>query len=92
MISYSIAASNYTKKHDEPYSILKDLKINNLNRIVCAHLNTNSIRNKFEPLVSYKKYLDRKLLDIKSEAEAIAVKTQEFKRIPASYHSSCIKQ
>ena len=52
MISYSIAASNYTKKHDEPYSILKDLKINNLNRIVCAHLDINSIRNKFEQLKS----------------------------------------
>ena len=26
MISYSIAESNYTKKQDEPYSILKDLK------------------------------------------------------------------
>ena len=52
MISYSIAESNYTKVDDESYSILKDLKINNLNRIICAHLNINSIRNKFEQLNS----------------------------------------
>ena len=50
MISYSMAASNYTKMHDEPYSILKDQKIINLNRIICAHLNINSIQNKFAHL------------------------------------------
>ena len=32
-------------------------------------------------------YLDRKLQYIKSEAEVIAVKIQDFKRIPTSYLS-----
>ena len=29
---------------EEPYSILKDLKLKNVNRIICAQLNINSIR------------------------------------------------
>ena len=37
---------------EEPYSILKDLKLKNVNRIVCAQLNINSIRNKFDQLRS----------------------------------------
>ena len=52
MISYSIAESYYTKVDDESYSILKDLKIKDMNRIICAHLNIDSTRNKFEQLKS----------------------------------------
>ena len=37
---------------EEPYSILKDLKMKNVNRIICAQLNINSIRNKFGQLSS----------------------------------------
>ena len=34
----------------DPFRILRDIKIKNLNRLVISHLNINSIRNKFEPL------------------------------------------
>ena len=33
-----------------PFRILRDIKIKNVNRLVISHLNINSIRNKFEPL------------------------------------------
>ena len=34
----------------DPFRILRDIKIKNVNRLVIIHLNINSIRNKFEPL------------------------------------------
>ena len=34
----------------DPFRILRDTKIKNVNRLVISHLNINSIRNKFEPL------------------------------------------
>ena len=35
---------------DEPFSILKKLRTNNVNRIIVGHLNINSLRYKFEEL------------------------------------------
>ena len=32
------------------YSVLKNLRVKNLNRIIIAHININSIRNKFDTL------------------------------------------
>ena len=40
----SIEESN----ESSPYAILKDIRVKNTNRIIFAHLNINSIRNKFE--------------------------------------------
>ena len=34
-----------------PLTIVKDLKLKNVNRLIVGHLNINSIRNKFHPLV-----------------------------------------
>ena len=34
----------------DPFRILKDIKLKNVNRLVTSHLNINSIRNKFKPL------------------------------------------
>ena len=34
----------------DPFIILRDIKLKNVNRLVISHLNINSIRNKFEPL------------------------------------------
>ena len=38
--------------YDDPYYILQDLKISNANRIICAELNINSMRNKYDQLKS----------------------------------------
>ena len=38
---------NIKISHD-PYSILKDIRLKNVNRIIIGHLNINSVRNKFE--------------------------------------------
>ena len=38
--------------YDDPYYVLKDLKLRNANRIICAQLNINSIRNKYDQLKS----------------------------------------
>ena len=38
--------------HDDPTVVLKQLKSKNTERPIIAHLNINSISNKFEPLVS----------------------------------------
>ena len=35
----------------DPLTIVKDLKLKNVNRLIVGHLNINSIRNKFHPLV-----------------------------------------
>ena len=32
--------------------ILKSLRLKNVNRLICAHLNINSVRNKFDSLVN----------------------------------------
>ena len=33
-----------------PYSILKDLRLKNINRVIVGHININSMRNKFHML------------------------------------------
>ena len=38
--------------HTEGYSLIKDLRVSNINRIIIGHLNVNSIRNKFENLMT----------------------------------------
>ena len=38
---------NIKISHD-PYSILKDIRLKNVNRIIIGYLNINSVRNKFE--------------------------------------------
>ena len=45
---------------DDPYEILTNIKIKNINRLVIAQLNINSLRNKFEAL----KYLMSGNIDI----------------------------
>ena len=35
----------------DPYSNLKNIRLKNLNRLIVAQLNINSIRNKFDSLV-----------------------------------------
>ena len=39
-----------TDSPDSANTILKNLRLQNVNRLICAQLNTNSIRNKFESL------------------------------------------
>ena len=39
-----------TGSPDSANTILKNLPLKNVNRLICAQLNINSIRNKFEPL------------------------------------------
>ena len=51
IIIYSILICDYPM-YDGPYSVLKDLKLRNANRIICAQLNINSIRNKYDQLKS----------------------------------------
>ena len=52
--NYLSANCNYTELNDDTsdLDILKDLRCKNLNRILIGHLNINSLRNKFEILVS----------------------------------------
>ena len=52
--NYLSANCNYTEVNDDTsdLDILKDLRCKNLNRILTGHLNINSLRNKFEILVS----------------------------------------
>ena len=52
--NYLSANCNYTKGNDgtSNLDILNDLRCRNLNRILIGHLNINSLRNKFEILVS----------------------------------------
>ena len=49
LIIYFILMCDYPM-YDEPYYILKDLKLRNANNIISAQLNINSIRNKFDQL------------------------------------------
>ena len=37
---------------DDPSNVLKNIKQQNINRLVIAHLNINSLRSKFEQLAS----------------------------------------
>ena len=39
-----------TDSPDSANTILKNLRLKNVNRLICAQLNINSIRNKFESL------------------------------------------
>ena len=50
LILFFTCKCNDLVSHIDPYLTLKQLKINNVNRIVCAQLNINSIRNKFDQL------------------------------------------
>ena len=43
-------AAKDTDTNDDPYSIIDNLKIKNHNRVIIAHININSLRNKFDIL------------------------------------------
>ena len=43
---------NVTSTQEEPFSVLTNLKLRNVNRILCAQININSIRNKSDQLKS----------------------------------------
>ena len=49
LLSYAILLNDCIVEND-PYLCLKELKLKHLNGIVYAHLNINSLRNKFEQL------------------------------------------
>ena len=51
-IVYHLFVHNVTSTHEEPFSVLTNLKLRNVNRILCAQININSIRNKFDQLKS----------------------------------------
>ena len=51
--SSPLTYSNNTEIKD-PQSLLKDIRINNINRLNIGQLNINSLRNKFEQLSSDK--------------------------------------
>ena len=43
--------STESAQTDNPKEIIKNLRLNNVNKLICAQLNINSIRNKFDSLV-----------------------------------------
>ena len=47
LFSFHHTNSNDTEIKD-PQSFLKDIRINNINRLIIVQLNINSLRNKFE--------------------------------------------
>ena len=59
LLSYAILQNDCIVEND-PYLRLQELKLKNVNRIVYAHLNINSLRNKFEQL----KYMIVCVIDI----------------------------
>ena len=42
--------NNNVPDESNPYSILNDIRVKNMNRVIFAHININSIRNKFNML------------------------------------------
>ena len=44
--------STESAQTDDPKETLKNLRLKNVNRLICAQLNINSIRNKFDSLVN----------------------------------------
>ena len=46
----NIPKGNNLVDEDDPFRILRNIKVRNINRLLVGHLNINSIRNKFEPL------------------------------------------
>ena len=46
----NIPKGNNLVDEDDPFRILRNIKVRNINRLLIGHLNINSIRNKFEPL------------------------------------------
>ena len=52
MIIFYVVVVDTTALEEEPYSIFKDLKLKNANRLISVQLNINSIRNKFEQLTN----------------------------------------
>ena len=44
--------STESAQTNDPQEILKNLRLKNVNRLICAQLNINSIRNKFDLLVN----------------------------------------
>ena len=46
---------NTISGHDDPFEVLKGIKVKNVNRLIIGHLNINSIRNKFQPLIKWVK-------------------------------------
>ena len=45
--------STESAQTDDPREVLKNLRLKNVNWLICAQLNINSIRNKFNSLVDY---------------------------------------
>ena len=48
-VKINLAAKD-TDTNDDLYSIINNLKIKNPNRVIIAHININSLRNKFDIL------------------------------------------
>ena len=57
--------SKNAEKHDDPSVNLRHYKLNSINKVVFAHININSIRNKFEDL----KEIVQKNIDILTISE-----------------------
>ena len=54
-VSIDNRKENVINEGDDPYEVLKGIKLRNVNRLTIAHLNINSIRNKFHPLSKWVK-------------------------------------
>ena len=68
-IVYHLFVYNVTSTQEEPFSVLTNLKLRNINRILCAQININSIRNKFNQLIDILVITETKLNDSFPEAQ-----------------------
>ena len=50
MLHLALSYKFKQQRGKDPQSFLKDLRINNINRLIIGQLNINSLRNKFEQL------------------------------------------
>ena len=64
-VKLSRSTSKNVEKHDDPSVNLRHYKLNSINKVVFAHININSIRNKFEDL----KEIVQKNIDILTISE-----------------------
>ena len=46
----SMHDSIHSNDNNDPYKILKSIRVSNVDRLIIGHLNINSLRNKFEAL------------------------------------------
>ena len=51
-IVYHLFVNDVASSQEEPFSVLTNLKLRNVNRILCVQININSIRNKLDQLKS----------------------------------------